>query len=523
MHYLAPDIKKLMQKWDKTDSPGIALAVTRAHRNTFQYYHGQAVIEHDIPINGDTVFYLCSLSKQFTAACLAFLIDAGVLSLDDPLRKFFLQLPAKVYDPVKICHLLHMSSGIHEWYDMMEYSGSYADEYPWRKNIIPLVARQQHLNFVPGESFSYCNTNYSLLTLIIEMITQKSLAEYAFEMIFQPLGMDSTFFCEDNNTIIKHLACGYYKVADTYKKADQLPPLIGAGGIYSCLKDMTIWLNTLISRKWHPEIFDFMFTPQQFNNGQQNPYLCGFQSTEFKGRKMFHHGGSVPGFFTNISFFPNENAGFVWLANHNDFKPDQISNALVKMLESDFSSPSDLHNTSESQLPHLQKYAGKYRYIKNFTLLELATNDNSLWITGNPAKYVRQSGNIYVSRQHSSNMIIIEEYYDLIILRLISENEDTFLVKTPELPSQVDLHQYHGRFHSSELNVTYSFSISENNLFIDAVKKFTGTDLRLIAADIFLSPSKGIKLRFQRDEHGEITSFFLDSFRSRNFLFQKIL
>ena len=92
-------------------------------------------------------------------------------------------------------------------------------------------------------------------------------------------------------------------------------------------------------------------------------------------------------------------------------------------------------------------------------------------------------------------------------------------MKAEKLSIAENIGEYIDTYHSNELDVTYTLTLKDIELFIDAVKKYRGANLRMIAADIFLSPTKGIKLRFQRDDEGNISSFFLDSFRSQNFLF----
>ncbi|MDP8209979.1 MAG: serine hydrolase domain-containing protein [Candidatus Stygibacter australis] len=523
MDILKKLINELLKEWQGGNSPGFAISIISKKSYFDSYYYGCASLEHSIPIDQDTIFYLCSLSKQLTAACLAFLIEENKISLSNPLRKFFPELPAGVYDPINIGHLVHMTSGIHEWYDMMEFSGSYNDEYPWRKSIISLLARQKKLSFTPGDRFSYCNTNYSLVTLIIEMITSKSLTEFARQMIFEPLNMNSTFFCEDNSRVIPHLAAGYYRIANTNKIADKLPPLIGAGGVYSNLPDMTTWLQTILNQKWQPYIFKTLFEPNLLNNGKPNPYLMGFKNHYYHDHFILDHGGAVPGFFTHISYLPHQNCGFVWLANHSNFKPDQFTNALLSYLETEFKPVNNSIGNSIPQLDDPAKYSGNYIYLDDEKSLTLTAENSYLHIEGNPNEFQQQQDNVFVNVNDNSNFIIIEEYHQLVILRIISENDDKFLLKTLNLPRLKDYKQFFGSYYSPELDVTYSLTYCKDKLYIDAVKRFSGTDLILIASDVFLSPIKGFKLRFQRNNKQKIISFILDSSRSQNFTFHKIL
>jgi len=521
MEKLTGRLNEILVDWKSGDRPGIAISVRYQNETVFCKSYGLAAIEYGIPVTEATSFYLCSLSKQFTAFCLGDLIYAGRVSIDDKLTSFFPELPEDVYGDVTVNHLVHQCSGIHEWYDMLEYSGSYNDEYPWRKMLLPLLARQEYLNFTPGEKHLYSNTNYVLITLIIEQITHKSLAEYARELIFGPLGMKSTFYNEDNNQIIKNSAMGYYKVSGNYKRADVLPPLIGAGGINSTLADMEIWLKTLIKRQWRSDIIDIMLSSASFNNGDNNEYLFGFIASEINGRKVFRHGGAVPGFFTSIWFFPEENTGFFWLANSSSFKPHILNNQIIQVLEEELFQQKSV--PVKAPALDLNEFAGNYIDIAADTGAKFSVIEDKLQLSGSDSTFDHARDLVFKCDAGKPDYLIFEKYYGLTILRHISADSDRFLVKADILPSNENIADYQGRFHSNELDVTYCLTLKDNKLFIDTVKKFRGADLRMISQDIFLSPSKDIKLRFLRDDQNKIITMMLDSSRSQNFTFQRVL
>jgi hypothetical protein len=100
--------------------------------------------------------------------------------------------------------------------------------------------------------------------------------------------------------------------------------------------------------------------------------------------------------------------------------------------------------------------------------------------------------------------------------------DDQFFLKAEKLPEADNITDYTGDFRSKELNIKYHISSRKNTICIEPVKKFSGATLKMIARDIFFSPEEGIKLRFMRDHQGNVTDFFLDSFRSMNYHFSKL-
>jgi len=111
-------VDALFAQWDRADSPGCALGVMRDGALVYQNGYGQASLEHAVPISRSTVFRTGSVSKQFTALAVLLAEAAGKLSLSDDIRDYLPELP--VHDkPITIAHLLHHSSGLRDYLDLM--------------------------------------------------------------------------------------------------------------------------------------------------------------------------------------------------------------------------------------------------------------------------------------------------------------------------------------------------------------------------------------------------------------------
>lgn len=115
-------VDAVFKEYDRPDSPGCAVGVYRDGRLAYAKGYGVANLEHSVPITADTVFYVGSLSKQFTAMSVALAAREGKLSLDDPARKFLPELP-DFGKAITIRHLIHHTSGLREKWGLLAMSG----------------------------------------------------------------------------------------------------------------------------------------------------------------------------------------------------------------------------------------------------------------------------------------------------------------------------------------------------------------------------------------------------------------
>jgi hypothetical protein len=170
--------------------------------------------------------------------------------------------------------------------------------------------KNKPLDFQPGEKFNYSNSGYIVLGRIIEKASGEAYEDFLRKNIFEPLKMINTGY-DRNQTILKNRAEGYVWrnrfVRDRY--IDMSIPF-AAGGLYSTIEDLFLWdqalyTNKLVSRK----SLDTIFTPVKENYGYG--WLMGSQFN----RKNESHSGSIEGFKTAISRYPDEKASIIILSN----------------------------------------------------------------------------------------------------------------------------------------------------------------------------------------------------------------
>jgi CubicO group peptidase (beta-lactamase class C family) len=170
----AQNVDRLFAAFNKPGSPGCSVGVIRNGSFVYKKSFGYASLELGVPLTPQSVFYVGSVSKQFTAASVALAAEQGYLSLDD-VRKYLPALPDYGH-PVTLCQMLHQGSGFPDFFDIVALSGSNSAEIGSPDDILKLIVRQKGLNNVPGAEWNYSNSNYFLLAEVIQHATKKSLA-----------------------------------------------------------------------------------------------------------------------------------------------------------------------------------------------------------------------------------------------------------------------------------------------------------------------------------------------------------
>src|ERR1700685_3367478 len=175
---LTQKVDQIFSVYDKPGSPGCSLGVIRDGDFVYRRAYGLATLELLVPLSPQSVFYMGSVSKQFTAAAVVLAAEQGTLSLDDDVRKYVPELSAYGH-VVTLRQMLHHTSGFRDFFTLISLSGRDVSDFNSPDEILKIVARQRGLNNIPGDEWIYSNTNYFLLGVVVKRATKKSLAEFA--------------------------------------------------------------------------------------------------------------------------------------------------------------------------------------------------------------------------------------------------------------------------------------------------------------------------------------------------------
>ena len=318
-------VDKLFAAWDKPDSPGAALAVIKDGTIIYERGYGMARLEDGLSNTPDKVFDIGSVSKQFTAACVATLVREGKVGLDDDIRKFLPEMP-DYGTPVTVRHLLHHTSGLRDYNALLSLAGFRPEsDCPTVEEALEVVARQKKLNYPPGEEYSYTNTGYFLLSQIVERVSGKSLSAFAQERLFGPLGMSKTLIQDDHTQVIKDRATGYAKVEEGWTVAMSNWDETGDGNVYTTVRDLAKWDAAFYSGALGAGLPEMMQETGKLNSGKAIDYAWGLVVTEYKGLKVVEHGGAWVGFRAALVRFPGERFTVVVLANLDAIDPSGLA------------------------------------------------------------------------------------------------------------------------------------------------------------------------------------------------------
>ena len=149
----------------------------------FEKGYGLASLEYNIPVTPTTVFDIASVSKQFTGYAISTLIQQGKISPDDDIHKYLPDVP-DLGKKITIRNLIHHTSGLRDWPEVLHYAGWRWDEaFRW-DDIMRMVKLQKELDFEPGSQYQYSNTGYSLLAAIVEKGDRKTPCRFGSTKIF---------------------------------------------------------------------------------------------------------------------------------------------------------------------------------------------------------------------------------------------------------------------------------------------------------------------------------------------------
>ena len=343
---LKAQVDQLFTEWDRPDSPGAALAVTRDREIIYKQGYGVANLEYDIPITPTAIFDIASVSKQFAAFAIVTLSHQGKLSIDDDIRTHLPDLP-DFGNTITIRHLLHHTSGLRDWVQSLSITGDLMDDVISFKHILKMARHQKALNFEPGAEYLYSNTGYNLLAEIVETVTGDSFREWTDIHIFKPLGMIHSHFHDDYEMILKNRAYSYQAVENGgFKQAVNNTTALGSSSLYSTVEDLAKWiLNLETARVGGQTVIAEMHQQGVLNNGEQINYAFGLNIGEYRSLKTVGHSGSWRGFRSHLIHFPDQKFGVVILCNLDTFNPLRLAEKVADIYLADALAPVE---TSES-------------------------------------------------------------------------------------------------------------------------------------------------------------------------------
>ncbi len=333
------------------DAPGLAALVRKNGRTVFERGYGVRDLRSKAKIDGHTNFRLASFTKQFTAMAVMLLVHDGKLHYDDTLTEIFPDFPA-YGNTISVRNLLNHTSGLPDYEDLMDALEKTTgpvwtpEKQIQDAEVLELLKKEKIGKFAPGTSWSYSNSGYVVLGLIVAKVSGKSYGDFLQERIFAPLKVNHTLVFQKGKNAVANRAFGHSKDGSALKETDQssTSATLGDGGIYSNLEDLAKWddalrNHSLLSEKeFQPALSPVKLNdgsaphwPREPNDDNLHPgkpvsYGFGWFRDPYQGHSRIWHTGSTVGFRTVIErFTEGDGLTVIVLCNRADLEPEKLA------------------------------------------------------------------------------------------------------------------------------------------------------------------------------------------------------
>lgn len=306
---------------------GTALVIKdgkKVHHRNYGYQH--AAFKKEFTKNN--IFSIGSLTKSFTALVVLKLAEENKLSIQDPVSKYLPDYPRG--NDIQLKHLLSNTSGIYEIFRNPKFSSQLSSVHTFSNEEKLAFFKNEPLDFEPGTQFSYCNSGFILLGIIIEKVTGIPYSDAVNNYIFKPLKMTNSGF-DFPNLENKRKVTSYSFVSAT-KQAETKPwnaSLISStGGLYSSAEDLL---------KFYKGLTTFKIISKQSYDSATTPVLGGYgygwYIDKIHDEKVINHGGNVEGATSYFLMQPEKNICIILLNNITSISLEKLGNAMYAALQ----------------------------------------------------------------------------------------------------------------------------------------------------------------------------------------------
>lgn len=535
----ASELDKLMKQANASGVFNGSILVAENGKVIYRKAFGYANKETKQLLKPEFCFDLASVSKQFTAMGIMILKERNKLSYDEKITKYFPEFPAYGKD-ISIRNLLNNTSGLPLYQPFANKDNLTNSE------ILKIIEEREALDANIGDRYVYNNAGYIMLGLIIEKVSNMSLAEFLKENIFKPLKMKNTLVGDAPKIDLKNRALGYSVIGEL---DDYTVSHTGSTSMFSNVDDLFLWDQALYSEKLvSKKTLEEAFTPVVLNNGSLSNYGFGWFLTPEK--KSVNHSGSDFGYRTFIMRNLDKKNTYIWLTNGgNAINKDVMNVAIENILASkpyelpkitvfsEFQKALQVNDVDDAILivtksiksdpDHFvlddaainelgYKYLNENKSADAFSIFKF-----NVAINPNSSNVYDSLGEIYLMRKDTIHAI--ENYNKSVALNPNNVNAIKVLnkldIQTTDMIIDVKvapevLKTYLGRY---QLNENFSFTVTEDkgDLYIQGTGEKI-TTVYPMAQNRFYSKIITAQFTFNSDENGHIDSLTLNMGRDIN-------
>lgn len=499
-------------------NPGCQLSISRNGQVIFSKAWGREDLERNVSLTTNSIFEAGSVSKQFTAAAILLLEQQGKLSLNDNVRKYIPELP-DYGTPVTLRQMLHHTSGIKDWSDIVELTGwPRGKKFYTNEDVLEIITRQKHLNNKPGDEFLYSNSNYILFAFIVKRVSGLSLATFTQKYIFELAGMTQTQWRDDPNRIVPNRAIAYSKSRNGFKTDMPNEYAYGPGGLLTTTEDLLKWNNFYQSGKLGtPSLLPEQIETESLNNGVTNPYAAGLFINKVMGWDNISHDGATASYRAYLETFPELNLSIALLSNTSQFNIDNVESTIRKIFVPDRTERvQKMDGSIRLSKDYVNSLTGMYVNERNRSTFHLSVKNDTL-ILDNYLPLRAASDHFF----KTDNFLLEINGTKGLYIRFSPRDTIPFLKVQAANLSAKDLTIYEGKYFSGETNSTVSIQRDSSKLSMrfnaDKVYQLIST-----YKDAFTIDELGCELQFIRSTQNKISAIKFYFWRTRDIEFEKL-
>jgi CubicO group peptidase (beta-lactamase class C family) len=364
--------------------PSLVVVIDQGGETIYSRVLGDADLSHDVPATLETAYAIGSITKSFTGLAAVKLAYEGDLDLDATVRDYLPDYDGPGAD-VSVARLLDHTSGIPNYTSEIPGIRPSLERRGYSREEMVALFADLPLNFEPGTRWSYTNSGYYLLGLIIETVSGMDYYDYLREQVFEPLGMERTY-SGDYAEVIPRRARGYALSGEDYVNAAPWHYLVpfSAGSLVSTAADVVRYRRGVFhSEHFPPGLRAMVLETRPLAGGEESLYsLGGLIISEFAGRRKVSHAGDIWGYTSDHAYYPEDDLTIVMLANRQADAP-AMSSFEQKIARVLFDVPQpEVRDLSLSE-EELGRYAGDFRldpYIVGAEVYGFLAQDGKLFI-----------------------------------------------------------------------------------------------------------------------------------------------
>jgi len=496
-------------------APGCAAAVSLNGEAVFEKAFGLADLEFNVPNTPQTIFESGSVAKQFTAAAIVLLQQDGKLSLDDPVRKYIPELP-DYGSPLTIRHLLNHTSGIRDWGTVLSLTGAGRGERVVTQDLaLDVITHQRALDFTPGSEYSYSNSGYNLLAIIVERVSKQKFSAFLEERVFKPLGMKNSSLRDDYQRIVPGRAQAYSRQgAGPWRLNMPFMNVYGNGGMLTTVGDWMKWNAMLDSHSLGAPLVNALETRGVLNDGRKIAYALGLTVDTYKGLKDVSHGGATAGYQTFLARYPDNKVSIGVMCNGTSPGAGGIAAGITDEIFGPYPDPPRTEPARVSE-DELKKFAGIWRNEKTHAPARFVIeNGVSRW---SGARLVPMGGGRFVAGNNQLKFTFDKDGKPISAETVDSDGEVRRFVPEKEwTPTPAELASLTGDWFSEEAGATYTVAVDNGKAFIKQ-RPSTSFPMQPLYKDHF--DVQGYVAWFTRDKKGKVNGLHVGASRMRDMPF----